>query len=69
MFTYWGDNEMGQLGNRKRSFMESPFPMKKFENNHEVLNLVCGMDSSGVIVTHLPEKKKNPKKKKRVLTK
>ena len=26
-----GDNVAGQLGNRKRCFRESPFPMKKFE--------------------------------------
>jgi len=41
-FFYWGDNEKGQLGNRKRSFMESPYPSRKFENNHNVENIICG---------------------------
>ena len=46
----WGDNEVGQLGNRKRSFIESPFPKRKFEMFHNVHNIVCGNDSAGVIV-------------------
>ena len=49
-FFFWGDNVNGQLGNRKRSFLESPFPKRKFELNHNVLNIVCGLDSSAVIV-------------------
>ena len=68
-FFYWGDNETGQLGNRKRSFLESPWPFQKFENNHDVLNVVCGINSSAVIVSHQPKRNKPQKKKKRVLTK
>ena len=49
-FFFWGDNESGQLGNKKRSFVESPFPKRKFELNHDVLNVVAGVDSSAVIV-------------------
>ena len=51
-FFFWGDNEAGQLGNRKRSFLESPFPFFKFENHHDVLNIVCGNSSSAAIVAH-----------------
>ena len=67
-FYYWGENASGQLGNRKRCFRESPFPMKKFEYNHNVISLVCGYDSSAVIVETLPERKKSKNKKKRVMT-
>ena len=68
-FYFWGDNELGQLGNRKRSFIESPFPKRKFELHHNVENIVCGLDSSAVIVEALPPRKKNPDRKiKRTLT-
>lgn len=67
-FLYWGDNQVGQLGNRKRSFMESPYPSKKFEYRHNVENVVLGIDSSAVIVEDSGRvKKKNPKKKKKIL--
>ena len=59
---------MGQLGNRKRSFIESPYPSKKFEYRHNVENVVLGIDSSGVIVEDTGKiKKKNPKKNKKIL--
>jgi len=35
-FFVWGDNEVGQLANRKRSFVESPYPKPKFELHHNV---------------------------------
>ena len=68
-FVFWGDNQVGQLGNRKRSFLESPYPSKKFEQRHNVENVVLGIDSSGVIVQDTGrEKKKNRKKRpKRIL--
>lgn len=53
-FFFWGDNEHGQLGNRKRSFVESPFPKRKFELHHNVDKVVCGIDSSCVIVETPP---------------
>lgn len=55
-FFFWGDNVSGQLGNRKRSYVESPFPKRKFELNHNVLNISCGLDSSAVIVQSLPDR-------------
>lgn len=68
-FLFWGDNQVGQLGNRKRSFVESPYPSKKFEYRHNVENVILGIDSSCVIVEDLgKEKKKNKKKKKRILS-
>jgi alpha-tubulin suppressor-like RCC1 family protein len=67
-FVFWGDNESGQLGNRKRSFIESPFPKRKFEYHHNVENVILGDGSSAVIVEHLPPRKKNKKNKKRVIT-
>ena len=35
-FLFWGENDLGQLGNKKRSFLESPFPKNKFEMYHNV---------------------------------
>jgi len=49
-FFIWGNNEFGQLGDKKRRFLESPIPKAKFERNHNVENVVCGLDSSAVIV-------------------
>jgi len=69
-FVFWGDNQVGQLGNRKRSFLESPYPSKKFEQRHNVENVVLGIDSSGVIVQDTGrEKKKNKKKRPKRLLK
>lgn len=67
-FYFWGDNENGQLGNRKRSFVESPFPKRKFEDKHNVLNICAGIDSSAVIVESLPQAKKKKKRQKRMIT-
>lgn len=64
-FYVWGDNEVGQLGNRKRSFMESPFPKRKFAVFHNVENIVAGVDSCGVIVETLLPRKKNPDRKRK----
>lgn len=67
-FMFWGDNQVGQLGNRKRSFVESPYPSKKFEYRHNVENVVLGIDSSGVIVEDTGKQKiKSKKKKKKIL--
>lgn len=67
-FVFWGDNQVGQLGNRKRSFLESPYPSKKFEQRHNVENVVLGIDSSAVIVEDAGrERKKKKKKTKRIL--
>jgi alpha-tubulin suppressor-like RCC1 family protein len=66
-FMFWGDNQVGQLGNRKRSFVESPYPHKKFEYRHNVENVVLGIDSSGVIVEDTGREKKKREKKKRIL--
>jgi alpha-tubulin suppressor-like RCC1 family protein len=61
-FFIWGDNENGQLGNKKRSFLESPYPKVKFEKEHNVENVACGIDSCAVIVEDLeglvPKKRK-----------
>lgn len=64
-FFMWGDNEFGQLGDRKRRFLESPFPKSKFEKNHNVENVVCGIDGTAVIVEELPKSKPLGKKKKK----
>jgi len=66
---YWGDNQVGQLGNRKRAFLESPYPSKKFEYRHNVENVVAGLDSTAVIVEDSGRiKKKRETKKKRILS-
>ena len=65
-FMFWGDNQVGQLGNRKRAFIESPYPSKKFEQRHNVEHVVAGLDSSCAIVedTGLIKKKKEKNKRK-----
>jgi alpha-tubulin suppressor-like RCC1 family protein len=55
-FFIWGDNEFGQLGDKKRRFLESPFPKSKFERKHNVENVVCGIDNCAVIVEDRGEK-------------
>lgn len=67
-FYIWGDNESGQLGNRKRSFVESPVPKRKFEIHHNVENIAAGVDSAAVIVEALPPRKKKQRKQKRSMT-
>jgi alpha-tubulin suppressor-like RCC1 family protein len=73
-FFMWGDNEFGQLGDKKRRFVESPVPKSKFERRHNVENVICGIDNTGVIVEELIRKEpsaaeiaKKAKKPKRVL--
>jgi len=65
-FFFWGDNEHGQLGNRKRAYSESPYPKRKFELHHNVEKVICDIDSSCVIVeTPEPKTKKQIAKKER----
>lgn len=54
-FFIWGDNEKGQLGDRTRRMIESPFPKAKFELKHNVLNVEASYDNCAVIVERLPE--------------
>jgi len=71
-FFIWGDNEYGQLGDKKRRFIESPFPKKKFEQFHNVENVICGIDSCAVIVEDIEDKfprGERKKKRKRTITK
>jgi len=62
-FFIWGDNEHGQLGDKKRRFLESPFPKSKFERRHNVENVICGIDNCAVVVEDLPNKQAKNKKK------
>ena len=66
-FKFWGDNQVGQLGNRKRSYLESPYPSKKFELRHNVENVVLAIDSSAVIVEDTGRVKKKKNKNKRII--
>lgn len=68
-FFIWGDNEHGQLGDKKRRFLESPLPKSKFERRHNVENVICGIDSCAVVVEDLDDKipKKKKKSKKRTI--
>ena len=72
-FFIWGDNENGQLGDKKRRFLESPYPKSKFERRHNVENVWCGVDSCAVVVEDLEDKivkKRNEKKiRKKSITK
>ena len=60
-FFIWGDNEQGQLGDKKRRFLESPFPKAKFEKYYNVENVVCDHDSCAVIVERRHQVKKEEK--------
>lgn len=57
------------MGDKKRRFLESPFPKSKFERRHNVENVICGIDNCAVIVEDLGvnnvpvKKKKGPKKR------
>ncbi len=64
-FFIWGDNEFGQLGDKKRRFLESPFPKSKFERRHNVESVVCSIDNCAAIVEDLSDKMPNQKKKKK----
>lgn len=55
-FFTWGDNEKGQMGDRTRRMIESPFPKAKFEIKHNVLNVEASFDNCAVVVQRLPEK-------------
>ena len=47
----WGDNEFGQMGNKKRSPASSPIVMKNFvENKNKILGVFAGNNASGAIV-------------------
>ena len=47
----WGDNEYGQMGNKKRSPVSSPIVLKAFtENKQKILGVFAGENASGVIV-------------------
>jgi Regulator of chromosome condensation (RCC1) repeat len=63
-FFIWGDNEHGQLGDKKRRFLESPFPKSKFERRHNVESVICGIDNCAVIVEDLSDKMPVRTKKK-----
>lgn len=65
-FFVWGDNEFGQLGDKKRRFLESPFPKSKFERRHNVENVICGIDNCAVIVEDLSDRSTVKRKKKSV---
>ena len=45
----WGDNEYGQMGNKKRSSCLSPIVMKDFVGK-KVVGVFAGENTSGVIV-------------------
>lgn len=51
------------MGDKKRRFLESPFPKSKFERRHNVESVICGIDNCAVIVEDLTDKMP-PKKKK-----
>mmetsp|Transcript_4812 Transcript_4812/g.8254 ORF Transcript_4812/g.8254 Transcript_4812/m.8254 type:complete len:91 (+) Transcript_4812:1487-1759(+) len=66
-FFIWGDNNVGQLGNKKRSYIESPFPVNKFERIHDVHNIVAALDSTAVIVNDTGRKRKKREKNKALI--
>ena len=45
----WGDNEYGQMGNKKRSVVDNPVIMSRFLKNN-VLNIHASSNKSAVII-------------------
>lgn len=45
----WGDNEYGQMGNKKRSPCLAPIVVKDFTNK-KVVGVFAGENNSGVII-------------------
>ena len=45
----WGDNEFGQMGNKKRSSVYSPIIVREF-SERDIVGVFAGVNSSGVIV-------------------
>lgn len=45
----WGDNEHGQMGNKKRSTTDNPIIMSTFSKDN-VFSIACGNLNSGVII-------------------
>jgi alpha-tubulin suppressor-like RCC1 family protein len=45
----WGDNEYGQMGNKKRSVTENPIIVNAFQKDN-VFSIACGNLQSGVII-------------------
>lgn len=50
--TEWGENDHGQLGNKKRAFSEYPIMVSTFKKQN-VLNISAGYNSSSVICEDL----------------
>ena len=48
----WGDNEWGQIGNGRRTFMERPGVIKYFINKR-VHQIFAGENSSAIIANDL----------------
>lgn len=48
----WGANEYGQLGNKKRAFLEHPAIVGNFTKEN-VVSISCGQNNSAVIVENL----------------
>ena len=56
----WGDNEHGQMGNKKRSAVYTPVILKQFSKK-DILGVYAGENCSGVIVRESEEEKKSKK--------
>ncbi|XP_031472744.1 uncharacterized protein LOC116245225 [Nymphaea colorata] len=52
----WGDNEHGQMGNKKRSPAYSPIIVREFSEK-DILGVFAGHNASGVILREEPPKK------------
>lgn len=46
----WGDNEYGQMGNRRRSLSGTPIVLKDF-NKKNIIGVFAGENTSGVILS------------------
>ena len=60
-FFIWGDNELGQLGNKKRRVRPLPLLRQGFSIGFSILEIVCSHDNSAVVVQR-PEKKRKSRK-------
>lgn len=56
----WGANEYGQLGNKKRAFVEHPIIVSNFTKEN-VVSISCGQNNSAVIVENREFEEKEKK--------
>ncbi|CAI2365346.1 unnamed protein product [Moneuplotes crassus] len=59
----WGDNEVGQIGNKNRRVVPRPFLRPRFSRGEKIIDVECSGDNSAVVIER-PKRKAKKKVKK-----